>query len=193
MKLFFRAGLICALPFIAYFPAVRLPLPSLVVPTLFKSQSRSRFRTQAILMYWTTNNALSLLQAFILRTPSVRTLLHIPLLPKKALVGEPGYVAEPSFGEAFKAMQDGMRDKWDETRDKADAQREAKDAQAREDAPAQVYVPRAPMRRRGEVERVADSLVESVAAPSGRGEIVARSRKDEEKAKRVLKARLRRQ
>ncbi|KAK4703551.1 YidC/Oxa1 family membrane protein insertase, partial [Phenoliferia sp. Uapishka_3] len=169
MKLFFRAGLIFALPFIAYFPA-------------------------AILVYWTTNNALSLIQAFILRTPAIRTLLNIPLLPKKALPGEKGYVPEPSFGEAFRSMQNGFAEKWEETREKADKARDAKEALERETAPAEVYVPRAPMRRRkGAVESYAEGLTESMG--SGAGEIVAQSkgsRKEDEKAKRILKARMKR-
>lgn len=67
-----------------------------------------------------------------------------------------------------------------------DRQRDEKEKAEREFAPAEVYVPRAPMRRRaGEVQRFADSLGEG-------GERGVRSRKDEEKAKRVLKARLRR-
>ncbi|KAL8291245.1 hypothetical protein RQP46_002223 [Phenoliferia psychrophenolica] len=168
MKLFFRAALVMSFPFIAYFPA-------------------------GILMYWTTNNFLSLLQAFILRQPSIRTALSIPLLPKKALEGEPGYVPEPSFSESFKALQTGMQDKWDETKDKADRQREAKEATLRDVAPAEVYVPRAPLRKRvGAVENYASGLTENVGGGAGEIEAKPLSRKEEEKAQRVLKARMRR-
>ncbi|KAK4046843.1 hypothetical protein OIO90_006419 [Microbotryomycetes sp. JL221] len=98
MKLFFRVMLVVALPFIAYFPA-------------------------ALLLYWVSNNSISLLQSLVLKQPAVRSLFGIPHVPPKPQPGDANYVAEPSFTDAFKNMQMGAVEKWEETKDKAEKQR----------------------------------------------------------------------
>ncbi|KAK4049924.1 hypothetical protein OIV83_003748 [Microbotryomycetes sp. JL201] len=103
MKLFFRVMLVVALPFIAYFPA-------------------------ALLLYWVSNNTISLLQSLFLKQPAVRTFFNIPHVPPKPQPGDANYVAEPSFADAFKNMQSGAIEKWEETKEKAEKQRLKKEA-----------------------------------------------------------------
>ena len=186
MKLFFRVGLLGALPFIAYFPA-------------------------ALLLYWTTNNALSLFQALLLKQHSVRAFFGIPATKPKAQPGEPGYIAEPSFSEAFKNMQVGAREQWEATKESTEKEHKRKQDWASQGAgapEAAAYVPRAAAapKRMGEVERVSGGLngglteaaemVEAVqgSARSGAQPIQAEARltKEEEKARRVFEARQRR-
>lgn len=167
MKMFFRIALIGALPFIAYFPS-------------------------ALLLYWVTNNSVSLINSLLLKQPSVRRYFNIPTIPPKPQPGEVGYVPEPSFSEAFKNMQTGMQDKWDETKEKADAEQKRRDEWAGKNERKEVYAPRAPSVKRRVLEEV--DLGEG-----GRGEIKAvaqeegaMSKKEQEKARRVQAARERR-
>ncbi|ORY76511.1 60Kd inner membrane protein-domain-containing protein [Leucosporidium creatinivorum] len=152
MKMFFRIMLVMALPFIAYFPA-------------------------ALLIYWVTNNSVSLLQSLLLKQPLVRSFFSIPVIPPKPQPGEVGYVPEPSFSDAFKNMQLGMQEKWEETQQKAEEERARKEAwEGKSGKKAEVYTPRsavteaarrrrvgideprAPRRKVGEVEKVVNEL-----------------------------------
>ncbi|GAA5882520.1 hypothetical protein JCM3774_005183 [Rhodotorula dairenensis] len=71
----------------------------------------------AILLYWTTNNLISLLQTLTLKVPFVRTVLNIPTPPPKPQPGDKDYVKEPTFAEAFRNMQSSAMEKVDRTRD----------------------------------------------------------------------------
>ncbi|BGP27355.1 preprotein translocase subunit YidC [Rhodotorula toruloides] len=90
MKMIFRVLMVVSLPVIAYFPA-------------------------ALLLYWTTNNFISLVQTSLLKLPAIRTLLGIPIPPPKPQPGDPNYVPEPSFAEAFKTFGTSIREKVNET------------------------------------------------------------------------------
>lgn len=105
MKTFMRVGLIVFLPFMAQFPAI-------------------------IFLFWAPNNLFSLLQSLLFRLPSLRSFLSIPTPPIKPSVGEPGYVKEPGFLEAFKEMQIGVGEKWEEQ--KVSAQRIEEEKRERE-------------------------------------------------------------
>ncbi|GAA6001636.1 membrane insertase OXA1 [Rhodotorula paludigena] len=142
MKMLFRAMVLLALPFVAYFPA-------------------------ALLLYWTTNNFLSLAQSSFLKLPFARTLFGIPTPPPKPQPGDANYVPEPSFSEAFKNMQTGMAEKWEETQQQTQKQREL-DARFRAAQAggnhAEVYTPRRALRRPvsdGGVEQIAAELIET--------------------------------
>ncbi|BGP03159.1 hypothetical protein RTG_02549 [Rhodotorula toruloides ATCC 204091] len=103
MKTIFRALMVLSLPVIAYFPA-------------------------ALLLYWTTNNFISLIQTSVLKLPAVRTALGIPIPPPKPQPGDKNYVKEPSFAEAFKTFGTSIKEKVNETA--AEAQK-ATEMQAR--------------------------------------------------------------
>ncbi|GAA5985001.1 hypothetical protein JCM11641_000815 [Rhodosporidiobolus odoratus] len=178
MKAIFRVILVCALPFIAYFPA-------------------------ALLLYWTTNNTLSLLQSQLLKTPFVRSLLNIPTPPPKPQPGDANYIPEPSFSEAFKNMQVGAREKWDEQTEKSEKEREMLNRFKEGPVEAKVFTPavpgaggRKPMRRQLEgLSTAAQELLASGQAPAGgKGVIEAQplSRQEQERQRRVAEARRRR-
>ena len=143
-----------------------------------------------------TNNSVSLLQSLLLKQPAVRAFFNIPIVPPKPQPGQPGYVPEPSFSDAFKNMQVGMQEKWTETQEKAEAERARKEQwEGRAGKKAELYVPqapsagsrrradvyepRAPRRKVGEYEKAvqglngATSLLESDAPPAKTGEIYA--------------------
>ncbi|KPV72078.1 uncharacterized protein RHOBADRAFT_56205 [Rhodotorula graminis WP1] len=172
MKMIFRVLLVGALPFIAYFPA-------------------------ALLIYWTTNNFLSLVQSTLLKTPFMRSLLSIPTPPPKPQPGDANYVPEPSFSEAFKNMQVGAKEKWQETQDNARKQAEL-DSRFKSlgQQRAEVYTPRKPRARDvtpGGVQQVAAELLEtgSTEKPAViRAERVGDA--EAERARRVAEARRRR-
>lgn len=119
-----------------------------------------------------TNNSVSLLQSLLLKQPAVRSFFNIPVVPPKPQPGEAGYVAEPSFSDAFKNMQIGMQEKWEETQATAEAERVRKEQwegkgtkkaevyipKAASAAPTGVYAARAPRRKVGEVEKFAQGL-----------------------------------
>ncbi|BGP43152.1 hypothetical protein JCM10449v2_007176 [Rhodotorula kratochvilovae] len=172
MKMIFRIMLVAALPFISYFPA-------------------------ALLLYWTTNNFLSLVQSQVLKVPFVRSLLNIPTPPPKPQPGDKNYIPEPSFSEAFKNMQLGAREKWEETQENARKQAEL-DARFKDAGKvrAEVYTPRKP-RAQGAapgVEQLAAELIETGtterAAPLIRAERAGDA--EAERARRVAEARRRR-
>ncbi|KAL8280043.1 hypothetical protein RQP46_007624 [Phenoliferia psychrophenolica] len=96
MKVLFRVLLIVCLPFVAGFPAI-------------------------LLMYWTVNNFISLLQSQFLKIPRVRAFFGIPTVPAKPLLGQPGYIQEPGFAEAFRNVQVGVSQSLSDARAKADA------------------------------------------------------------------------
>lgn len=73
----------------------------------------------AILLYWTTNNLISLIQTLTLKLPWVRTALNIPTPPPKPQPGDKDYVKEPTFAEAFRNMQTSAMEKVDRTRDES--------------------------------------------------------------------------
>ncbi|GAA6053261.1 hypothetical protein JCM3770_002683 [Rhodotorula araucariae] len=171
MKMIFRVMLVGALPFIAYFPA-------------------------ALLLYWTTNNFLSLVQSQLLKVPFVRSLLNIPTPPPKPQPGDKNYIPEPSFSEAFKNMQLGAREKWEETQENARKQAEL-DARFKSagQARAEVYTPRKPRAaaRVGGVEQLAAELLET--GSTERPALIRAERAGDaeaERARRVAEARRRR-
>lgn len=79
---------------------------------------------------------------------------------------------EPSFSEAFKNVQIGMHDKWEETKEKgaieAARQKSFADASKGVEPSTPVYRPRKPIHRReGAVERVSRSLTEEAFIETG--------------------------
>lgn len=135
---------------------------------------------------------------------AVRKFFNIPIVPPKPQPGQPGYVPEPSFSDAFKNMQIGMKERWEETKEKAEAERARKEKwEGATTKRAEVYIPQAPASRQpGRVEQVArglnqtSSLLEQDAPRSNatseiRVEAV-NSSKEAERARRVQAARQRR-
>ncbi|GAA5930962.1 membrane insertase OXA1 [Sporobolomyces koalae] len=171
MKMIFRIALVLALPMVAYFPA-------------------------ALLLYWTTNNFLSLFQASVLKMPSIRSLLSIPTPPPKPQPGDANYVPEPSFTEAFKNMQVGMQEKWEETKETTEKQRQEKEKwQTANSRHAEVYTPRRQVKGpklRG-VETIAEDIWEQGKQEANKGGILASSVGLSDKDRRVAEARKRRQ
>lgn len=179
--------LVVALPFISYFPA-------------------------GVLLYWVTNNSVSLIQSLLLKQSSVRKFFNIPTIPPKIQPGEIGYVPEPSFLEAFRNVQVGMAEKWEQQQEEAQKKAELTATMASPERAerVEVYRPRAPIKRRvGSVERVANGgllrgesstgssmLEESVVRTNSTNEISVSSPikkvmgKEEEKARRVMMARI---
>lgn len=208
----FRAMLVVALPFIGYFPAVSMrPVRRTLCGAL--PDSRRTLAAQALLLYWVSNNAISLVQSLTLKQNAVRKLFGIPIVPPKPQPGEPGYVAEPSFSDAFKNMQIGMKERWEETKEKAEAERLRKEKwEGILTRRAELYVPQtpapAPSRQVGHVEQVANGLrgergiLEQVEAElptrsNSTNEILAQpavssGTKEAERAKRVQAARQKR-
>ncbi|GAA6059953.1 hypothetical protein JCM10212_003093 [Sporobolomyces blumeae] len=173
MKMIFRIALVLALPMIAYFPA-------------------------ALLLYWTTNNFLSLAQASILKLPVVRSLLSIPTPPPKPQPGDANYVAEPSFTEAFRNMQTGMQEKWDETKETAEKNRAEKERWEQANRPANVYTPRKPLRDNAKmygVETIAEEIWNEGKKDAAKGGVRAESIAGSvsERDRRIAEARRRRQ
>ncbi|BGP18168.1 hypothetical protein JCM10213_009011 [Rhodosporidiobolus nylandii] len=170
MKGVFRAILVCALPFIAYFPA-------------------------ALLVYWVANNSLSLLQATLLKQPAVRKLLGIPIPPPKPQPGDPNYVPEPSFMEAFRNVQTDTLAKMEEgAKNKAARNEIAEKFANRANETASVYTPRKPLARpvKG-VSRAAQELLEQASTPAPRViEAQPVSAQEAERNRRVAEARRRR-
>ncbi|GAA6017203.1 hypothetical protein JCM10207_002570 [Rhodosporidiobolus poonsookiae] len=170
-KMILRGVMVLTLPFIAYFPA-------------------------ALLLYWVSNNFLSLVQTSILKLPAVRNLLNIPTPPPKPQKGEPGYVPEPSFAEAFRNMQTGAKEKWDETAREAEQKARIKDAykvQQQGGNTAEVYTPRKPLARatRG-VSQAAAELLETGTTEARIIEAQPVNAHEAERNRRVLEARRRR-
>ncbi|KAK4703672.1 YidC/Oxa1 family membrane protein insertase, partial [Phenoliferia sp. Uapishka_3] len=175
MRVAFRVLLVICLPFVAQFPAI-------------------------LLMYWTVNNFISLCQSQFLKLPAVRSFFNIPTPPPKPQPGQPGYIAEPGFAEAFRNVQVGFQETKQKAADAVAAEearvRNLKEAEAvvvPKAEPESVYVPRAPMPKK---KGVVEETVEKISGRSQpKGEIVAERRERgaaEEKARRVLQARQRR-
>ncbi|GAA5955735.1 hypothetical protein JCM3765_001835 [Sporobolomyces pararoseus] len=174
MKMIFRIALVLALPMIAYFPA-------------------------ALLLYWTTNNFLSLFQASILKLPSIRSLLSIPTPPPKPQPGDPNYVQEPSFTEAFKNMQVGMQEKWEETKETTEKNRLQKEKwdPSNLNRPAEVYTPRKAVRgpKMKGVESIAEGIWEESKNQAKKGGVLVGPSTEaqlSERDRRVAEARRRR-
>ncbi|GAA5988084.1 hypothetical protein JCM5350_003930 [Sporobolomyces pararoseus] len=174
MKMIFRIALVLALPMIAYFPA-------------------------ALLLYWTTNNFLSLFQASVLKLPSIRSLLSIPTPPPKPQPGDPNYVQEPSFTEAFKNMQVGMQEKWEETKETTEKNRLQKEKWDPNNfnRPAEVYTPRKVVRgpRLKGVESIAEGIWEEGKKEAKKGGVLVGPSTEaqlSERDRRVAEARRRR-
>ncbi|GAA5903033.1 membrane insertase OXA1 [Sporobolomyces salmoneus] len=176
MKMIFRIALVLALPMVAYFPA-------------------------ALLLYWTTNNFLSLFQASVLKLPSIRSLLSIPTPPPKPQPGDANYVPEPSFTEAFKNMQVGMQEKWEETKETTERQRAEKEKwnPANLNRQAEVYTPRktvkGPRYLRG-VETIGEEMWEQGKNEAKKGGVLVGPSTEaqlSERDRRVAEARRRRQ
>ncbi|GAA6030243.1 hypothetical protein JCM8097_009006 [Rhodosporidiobolus ruineniae] len=170
MKAVFRVMLVLALPFIAYFPA-------------------------ALLLYWTTNNFLSLCQTQLLKLPFVRSALNIPTPPPKPQPGEPGYVAEPSFAEAFKNMQTGMKEKWDETAKEAEkkAALQARFDRTAGQQHAEVFTPQAkPAARVRGMSKAAEELLATGTTAASVIEAQPVGAAEQERNRRVAEARKRR-
>lgn len=129
-------------------------------------------------MYWTTNNFISLLQSQLLKQPAVRKLFGIPTIPSKPLPGQPGYVKEPGFAEAFRNVQVGVSDKFEAAAEKRAEEDRVRTLREAEEAPVvpNVYVPRAPMPKKAtKVEEVIEKVTgEKVGR--GKGEIIAERR-----------------
>ena len=155
---------------------------------------------QALLLYWVTNNSISLLQSLLLKQPVVRGIFGIPTIPPKIQPGEKGYVPEPSFSEAFKNVQIGIADKWEQT--KEDGEKEAARRKSFEVAEARserapVYAPRAPMpKKMGLVDQAAKGLTETFGEQKAVVEISPREKRlrafESEKQKRATANRDRR-
>ncbi|KAM0752908.1 hypothetical protein T439DRAFT_378669 [Meredithblackwellia eburnea MCA 4105] len=166
-KKILRGVMIISIPFIASFPAI-------------------------LLLYWTTNNFISLIQSQLLKQDSIRAMLGIPKIPPKPQPGQVGYVKEPSFTEAFRNVQTSMSEKWEETKVKAEEEARIKRLRDADIAPTQVYVPRAPVKRKA---GPLNEAIESIGGESGQGEIIAERKANkaaEDKARRLLLARQRR-
>ncbi|SCV73114.1 BQ2448_7039 [Microbotryum intermedium] len=170
MKMAFRFLLVISIPFIAYFPA-------------------------ALLLFWCTNNSISLLQSQILKLEPVRAFFNIPTPPPKALPGQKGYIKEPSFSEAFKNMQTATKEMSEQAAEKSRAQKELKNKDGQKFARAEMYVPTNHNNKIGQVEEVARTLTPDGAVKGAKGVIRADSPIDlqDEKIRRVQAARERRQ
>ncbi|SCZ94395.1 BZ3500_MvSof-1268-A1-R1_Chr12-2g03870 [Microbotryum saponariae] len=169
MKMAFRFLLVISIPFIGYFPA-------------------------ALLLFWCTNNSISLLQSQILKLEPVRAFFNIPTPPPKALPGQKGYIKEPSFSEAFKNMQTATKEMSEQAAEKSRAQKEIKNKDGQQLARAEMYVPTNHSSKIGKVEEVARSLTPDGALKGAKGVIRAESPIDlqDEKIRRVQAARERR-
>ncbi|GAA5869559.1 hypothetical protein JCM1840_004458 [Sporobolomyces johnsonii] len=175
MKMFFRIALVIALPFVAYFPA-------------------------ALLVYWTSNNFISLCQAWLLKLPSVRALFKIPTPPPKPQPGDANYVPEPSFIEAFKNMQVGAQEKWAEQVEATEKARAIQDKfKNSANQQAEVYTPRKALARKVEgAERIAAEIWETGKSEAAAGPIRAQQQQQPvststaERDRRVAEARRKR-
>ncbi|GAA5926217.1 hypothetical protein JCM1841_001159 [Sporobolomyces salmonicolor] len=170
MKTFFRVALLLSLPVISYFPA-------------------------ALLLYWTSNNFISLCQAWILKRPFIRSLLNIPTPPPKPQPGDANYIPEPSFVEAFKNMQVGAQEKWAEQRDASEKARALEDKFKNTNRQAEVYTPKKDLARKIEgAERIATEIWETGKSEAAAGPIRAQpvQASEAEKNRRVAEARRRR-
>lgn len=152
-------------------------------------------------MYWVTNNSISLAQSLILKQPVVRGIFGIPTIPPKKQPGEVGYIPEPSFSEAFKNVQMGMSEKWEETKEKGEKeaarQREfSVAAQGSEMAP--VYAPKISSSKKiGILEQASQSLTEEYSDAAGSSIVLTPSEQQallfgRNKAKRAATARAKR-
>ncbi|GAA5886758.1 hypothetical protein JCM6882_005878 [Rhodosporidiobolus microsporus] len=167
MKAIFRVLLVVALPFIAYFPA-------------------------ALLTYWVSNNFLSLVQTSLLKLPAIRNLLNIPTPPPKAQPGEPGYVPEPSFTQAFKDMQMGINEKWEETKAETERKQRVKDKwESAGKVHAEVYTPRK-AGSSGGMSQAAQELLETGTTSARVIEAQPVGAQEAERNRRVAEARRRR-
>ncbi|GAA5993001.1 hypothetical protein JCM10908_000791 [Rhodotorula pacifica] len=128
----------------------------------------------AILLYWTTNNLISLLQTLILKVPFVRQTLNIPTPPPKPQPGDKDYVKEPTFAEAFRNMQSSAMEKVDRTRDDTykleKLKRDFQDHQAgTSSSGSNVYTPRRPLSRpvsKSGVRDLTNELLEGAKGPA---------------------------
>ena len=128
----------------------------------------------AILLYWTTNNLISLIQTLTLKVPFVRTLLNIPTPPPKPQPGDKDYVKEPTFAEAFRNMQTSAMEKVDRTRDESyklqKLKRDFEDHQSGSaSAASNVYTPRKPLNRpvsKAGVRDLTTELLEDARGPA---------------------------
>jgi hypothetical protein len=85
--------------------------------------------SQAMLFYWTTTSALTLLQASVLKLSAVKRYLRIPEI--KPVAPPPGgFPKDPTPWESVIALRDTFRDKMDEKRKAQLAQLKADDARA---------------------------------------------------------------
>ncbi|GAA5825259.1 hypothetical protein JCM11251_006909 [Rhodosporidiobolus azoricus] len=168
MKAIFRVLLVVALPFIAYFPA-------------------------ALLTYWVSNNFLSLLQTSVLKLHSVRRLLNIPTPPPKPQPGDANYIPEPSFSQAFKDMQMGLNEKWEETKVEAEKKQKVKDRwESAGKVTAEVYTPRKPVASKAGLSQAAQELLETGTTSSRVIEASPVGAQEAERNRRVAEARRRR-
>lgn len=129
----------------------------------------------AILLYWTTNNLISLIQTLTLKVPFVRTLLNIPTPPPKPQPGDKDYVKEPTFAEAFRNMQTSAMEKVDRTRDESyklqKLKRDFEDHQSgsASSSASNVYTPRKPLNRpvsKAGVRDLTNELLEDARGPA---------------------------
>lgn len=127
----------------------------------------------AILLYWTTNNLISLIQTLTLKVPFVRTLLNIPTPPPKPQPGDKDYVKEPTFAEAFRNMQTSAMEKVDRTRDESyklqKLTRDFEDHQTGSTSASNVYTPRKPLNRpvsKSGVRDLTNELLEDARGPA---------------------------
>jgi hypothetical protein len=75
---------------------------------------------QAVLFYWTFTNGFSLLQANVLRSPTVKSLLGIPIPPPvPAPPGNTGEPENPSHFDTFKKLKSTLTDRWTQATDQA--------------------------------------------------------------------------
>ena len=120
---------------------------------------------QALLLYWVTNNSISLLQSLLLKQTVVRGIFRIPTIPPKIQPGEKGYIPEPSFSEAFKNVQIGISEKFEQTKEDAEkeaARRKSFEVAEAKSSRAPVYAPRAPMPKKlGFVDQASKGLTET--------------------------------
>lgn len=127
----------------------------------------------------------------------MRSLLSIPTPPPKPQPGDPNYVTEPSFSEAFKNMQVGAREKWEETQESARKQAEL-DARFKNaaSARAEVYTPRKARARDVSPEGVREVAAELLETGAAERPAVIRAERvgdaEAERARRVAEARRRR-
>lgn len=153
---------------------------------------------QAVLFYWTFTNLYSLLQAYALRQPFVKSLFRIPSPPPSAPL-PPGVEApkQPTYAETWKALRENLSTKgaaWQQAKARHEASLGVKEREGGMRKGSALMVER--VREKGVAPGVpaaggqlAGAAVPAATASWQEGAAAERGGKEEMKARRVAAAR----